>query len=145
MPLLLGSDNRVLRTQECLPWAERACCASDTVETADKLKEGYGEEFHWDRCGPLSRACEAFFVQEACFYECEPTAGLYRKYQKHEFDPNNPDHNEWQMYGMPIKASYWDAWFAVRSFLSPLLALSLSLSFSGHLAQSLWCEVRARG
>eukprot|EP00288_Rhodomonas_lens_P016791 CAMPEP_0177705446 /NCGR_PEP_ID=MMETSP0484_2-20121128/8712_1 /TAXON_ID=354590 /ORGANISM="Rhodomonas lens, Strain RHODO" /LENGTH=311 /DNA_ID=CAMNT_0019216873 /DNA_START=296 /DNA_END=1231 /DNA_ORIENTATION=+ len=98
--------------RECLPWAERACCASDTVETADKLKEGYGEEFHWDRCGPLSRACEAFFVQEACFYECEPTAGLYRKYQKHEFDPNNPDHNEWQMYGMPIKASYWDAWFA---------------------------------
>ena len=36
--------------------------------------------YHWDRCGPLSPQCERFFVQEACFYECEPAAGLFRRY-----------------------------------------------------------------
>lgn len=43
----------------------------------------YGDEYRWDRCGPLSQACERFFVQEACFYECEPSAGLYRKCVKY--------------------------------------------------------------
>mmetsp|Transcript_46580 Transcript_46580/g.93242 ORF Transcript_46580/g.93242 Transcript_46580/m.93242 type:complete len:305 (+) Transcript_46580:113-1027(+) len=98
--------------KECLPWRKRACCTSDTVLSADKLKEGYGEEFHWDRCGPLSPACERFFVQEACFYECEPAAGLYRKFPEHVYDPTDEAHNEWQMHGMPIKASFWDDWFA---------------------------------
>lgn len=79
--------------------------------SATKLNEGYGEEYHWDRCGPLSPECERFFVQEACFYECDPNAGLYRKYQPDVFDKNNPEHNEWQMSNMPIKASYCDAWF----------------------------------
>ena len=32
------------RYEECLPWKENACCHKDTVSTAQKLKEGYGEE-----------------------------------------------------------------------------------------------------
>jgi len=96
---------------ECHPWKENACCAHETVMTSTKLKEGYGEEYHWDRCGPLSPECERFFVQEACFYECDPNAGLYRKFQPDVFDKNNEEHNEWQMSNMPIKASYCDAWF----------------------------------
>lgn len=96
---------------ECHPWKENACCAQQTVMTAQKLKEGYGAEYHWDRCGPLSPECERFFVQEACFYECEPSAGLYRKFHPSVFNKSNKDHNEWQMANMPIKASYCDAWF----------------------------------
>lgn len=96
---------------ECHPWKESACCAHGTVETHTKLKEGYGKEYHWDRCGPLSPECERFFVQEACFYECDPNAGLYRKFPPHIYNKSNNDHNEWQMHGMPIKASYCDAWF----------------------------------
>mmetsp|Transcript_24195 Transcript_24195/g.38007 ORF Transcript_24195/g.38007 Transcript_24195/m.38007 type:complete len:294 (+) Transcript_24195:120-1001(+) len=96
---------------ECHPWKSKSCCTTDTVQSADKLKEGYGEEYHWDRCGPLSAECERFFVQEACFYECDPTAGLYRKYPHHEFDENNETHNTWEMHRMPIKASYCDAWY----------------------------------
>merc|ERR1712032_1211590 len=112
---------------ECHPWKENACCAHGTVETYTKLKEGYGAEYHWDRCGPLSQACERFFVQEACFYECDPNAGLYRKYNSSVYDPRcdeyadgydesfskaqNCAHNTWQMHGMPIKASFCDAWF----------------------------------
>lgn len=112
---------------ECHPWKENACCAHGTVETYTKLKEGYGAEYHWDRCGPLSQACERFFVQEACFYECDPNAGLYRKFNSSVYDPrcdeyakeydaahataNDCAHNAWQMHKMPIKASYCDAWF----------------------------------
>jgi len=96
---------------ECHPWKDNACCSHETVMTAQKLKEGYGAEYHWDRCGKLSSECERFFVQEACFYECEPNAGLYRKWHPSIHNSSNPDHNEWQMFKMPIKASYCDAWF----------------------------------
>lgn len=96
---------------ECHPWKNNACCAHGTVETATKLKEGYGKEYHWDRCGPISPECERFFVQEACFYECDPNAGLFRKFHPSIYNASNPDHNKWQMKGMPIKASYCDAWF----------------------------------
>lgn len=96
---------------ECHPWKDSACCAYGTVETATKLKEGYGKEYHWDRCGPISPECERFFVQEACFYECDPNAGLFRKYHPSIYNATNEDHNEWQLEAMPIKASYCDAWF----------------------------------
>jgi len=111
---------------ECHPWKDNACCAHRTVMSATKLKEAYGEEYHWDRCGPLSPECERFFVQEACFYECDPNAGLFRKWNATEYDgrcdksaqqydeahatANKCDHNAWQMHKMPIKASYCDAW-----------------------------------
>jgi folate receptor len=125
---------------ECHPWADHACCTGETVETAEKLKLGYGAEYHWDRCGPLSPACERYFVEEACFYECEPAAGLFRRYPDgllhdrdgHEaydakcdmysetydesYAETNCDmgfhgHNSWEIYKMPIKASYCDAWY----------------------------------
>jgi len=112
---------------ECHPWKDRACCAHSTVVTAQKLKEGYGSEYLWDRCGPLSPECERFFVQEACFYECDPNAGLYRKWHDAIYEPRcdqyhekydkayaeeqKCDHNAWQMHNMPIKASYCDAWW----------------------------------
>jgi len=119
---------------ECAPWNDKACCASETVRSANALREGYGAEYHWDRCGPLSPACERFFVEEACFYECEPAAGHFRKHPKDlaaaaldghrdaayraECDPDAEGYNAeeecynagWQMYKMPIKASYCDAW-----------------------------------
>mmetsp|Transcript_28771 Transcript_28771/g.62761 ORF Transcript_28771/g.62761 Transcript_28771/m.62761 type:complete len:326 (-) Transcript_28771:276-1253(-) len=113
---------------ECHPWKDNACCKEGTVESVTHLKEGYGEDYHWDRCGPLSQECERFFVQEACFYECDPNAGLYRKfnesvydarcdsdnpsYDKAYSDQNNCVHNAWEMHKMPIKASYCDAMFA---------------------------------
>merc|ERR550514_1614020 len=118
---------------ECHPWKDRACCAHSTVMTAQKLKEGYGEEYHWDRCGPPSPARERFFVQEACFYECDPHAGFYRRFPSEDqhtahsepthYDPRCDEydasydasldcsHNTWQLHKMPIKASYCDAWF----------------------------------
>jgi folate receptor len=96
---------------ECHPWKDNACCSYGTVVNATKLKEGYGAEYHWDRCGPLSPECERFFVQEACFYECDPNAGLWRKFHPSIYNASNDTQNDWQMSKMPIKASYCDAWF----------------------------------
>jgi folate receptor len=93
---------------ECHPWTDSACCHSDTVGSVDKIRESYGEGFEWDRCGPMSQACERFFIQEACFYECEPNAGLYRLFNDSQTE--HPDFNLWQMSKMPIKKSYCDAW-----------------------------------
>lgn len=94
---------------ECHPWQNRACCNSETVKSAEALNAGYGPGYEWNRCGPMSDACERFFVQEACLYECEPSAGLYRKFKEDQF--NDPDYNEWQLYKMPIKKSYCNAWY----------------------------------
>ncbi|XP_078699849.1 uncharacterized protein LOC144926717 [Branchiostoma floridae x Branchiostoma belcheri] len=95
---------------ECHPWKDWSCCTEDTVSSVQKLKESYGPEWHWDRCGPLTPACERFFVQEACFYECEPNAGLFRKYPDSDYNSSDPSHNRWQMSGMPIWSDFCDAW-----------------------------------
>jgi folate receptor len=95
--------------KECHPWKNNGCCHSDTVGSVDQIKEGYGEGYEWDRCGPMTQACERFFVMEACFYECEPNAGLYRKFNDSETD--HSDFNEWQMHKMPIKKSFCDSWY----------------------------------
>lgn len=100
---------------ECLPWKDEACCHDSTVTTGQKMKEAYGEGYEWDRCGPMSQECERFFVQEACFYECDPFAGQFRKCTDSQVAAaveGDPCHqNTWEMYKMPIKASYCDAWF----------------------------------
>ncbi|XP_019619937.1 PREDICTED: uncharacterized protein LOC109466647 [Branchiostoma belcheri] len=95
---------------ECHPWKDYSCCHQATVSSVQNIKEAYGKEWHWDRCGPLSSACERFFVQEACLYECEPNAGFYRKFPAHIYNESDPNHNKWQMEGMPIRADYCDAW-----------------------------------
>lgn len=102
---------------ECHPWGANACCDHKTILTAEKIKESYGPGYEWDRCGPMSPECARFFVQEACLYECDVTAGLYRKCSDAQVaaagdDEDDPCyHNEWEMYKMPIKASYCDAWW----------------------------------
>lgn len=95
---------------ECHPWKQNACCDSTTVQSVKKLNEGYGPGYEWDRCGPMSQACERFFVMEACLYECEPSAGLFRKYDESQ-EGVDPDYNEWQLHKMPIQKSFCDSWY----------------------------------
>jgi folate receptor len=102
---------------ECHPWQDSACCYEATVTTPTALKEAYGEGYEWDRCGTMSQACERFFVQEACFYECDVNAGAYRKCSDAEVAAAGDDadnecaYNTWELYKMPIKKSYCDAWY----------------------------------
>lgn len=103
---------------ECHPWKDEACCKNSTVASAEALRLMYGPGYEWDRCGPMTPECARFFVQEACMYECDVTAGLYRKCSDAEVaaagsDASDPCfENTWEMYKMPIKAGYCDAWFS---------------------------------
>jgi len=103
---------------ECHPYANSNCCYRKTVKNARTMNEAYGEGFQWDRCGRMSSQCSRFFVQEACLYECDISAGLYRKCSDAQVAAADSDStdvcykNTWQMYKMPIKASYCDAWYA---------------------------------
>jgi folate receptor len=95
--------------QECHPWKNNACCDSSTVGSPDQINESYGSGFEWDRCGTMSQACERFFVMEACLYECEPNAGLFRKFNDSQTE--HPEYNEWQIHKMPIKKSFCDSFY----------------------------------
>lgn len=65
---------------ECDAYYQHNCCKQESVASPKQINEAYGEGYEWDRCGKLTDACERFFVQEACLYECEPAAGHYRMY-----------------------------------------------------------------
>lgn len=111
----------------CQPWKERSCCKPETVNTVDTIKNLYGPRWIWDKCGALSPACDKFYLEESCFYECSPNAGLYRQFRSSTqaathtaqtggvvANASNASHADadWQITKMPIKASYWDAWHA---------------------------------
>ena len=55
----------------------------------------------------MSDACQQYFIDEACLYECDEHAGRYRKHE----NCSDPDGNHWQIENMPIKASFWDGWY----------------------------------
>ena len=69
---------------ECHPWHANACCHQATVVTPEAINKAYGAGYEWDRCGPMSQACERFFVEEACMYECDANMGAFRKYTDEE-------------------------------------------------------------
>ena len=65
-------------------------------------------------CGKLSSTCEAFFIEEGCFYECDHNLGKWRKHDDCDDESaagTDWAENGWEIEGMPIKASYCDAWF----------------------------------
>lgn len=102
----------------CHPYSESSCCKNTTLENFDSLGPLYGEEYHVERCGPISESCKAYFMAEACFYECDPNAGLYRRYSDEEVaadiaaNGEETNTNTWEMYKMPMKASFCNDWYA---------------------------------
>eukprot|EP01025_Chloroclados_australasicus_P053033 TRINITY_DN6203_c0_g1_i3.p2 TRINITY_DN6203_c0_g1~~TRINITY_DN6203_c0_g1_i3.p2 ORF type:complete len:506 (-),score=51.34 TRINITY_DN6203_c0_g1_i3:426-1889(-) len=91
----------------CRQYKDNACCSFDTVNNLVSLYPGY----EFNRCDSdpalprkMSDECFKYFVDELCFYECDVNAGKYRAHPTCE-------ENSWEMVGMPIKASYCNAWF----------------------------------
>lgn len=112
----------------CSPWAERSCCDHSQVNDIEAFRTLFADWYDAGGaiCGALSPACEQFFVEEECMYACSPNAGLFRNYRLEGspevsntwalYDPLNEDHNEWEMNGMPIKASWFDnMWEACKN------------------------------
>lgn len=107
---------------ECHPWKDSACCYEPTVTTHDQIREAYGTGYEWDRCGKMSQACERFFVQEGCMYECEVNTADFRRCTDDDAEQGrildeglatetDCAGNKWQIWKMPIKASYCDSWY----------------------------------
>ena len=69
------------------------------------IQDLYGADYGWDRCAPLSEACEAWFVAESCFYECDVNAGRFRRHV------DCAPENEWELFGLPLKGSDCHAWY----------------------------------
>lgn len=96
----------------CQQWKDNACC---TKETANNVIELYGEANRFDRCDfdpntpkNMSDGCRDFFIAQDCFYECDVSAG---KYRRHINCGSVDGGNSWEIKGMPIKASFCDSWF----------------------------------
>lgn len=85
------------------------------------------QAFRWDKCylyhddvrakrdaSPDLKAaferCNAWFREEECLYECDVNAGKWRKHGNCKDDKGAS--NEWQVEGMPIRASECDAFYA---------------------------------
>lgn len=96
-----------LERTACRHYAANACC---TAEAAGTLFGLYGDAYKPNRCGELSPECNAWFEAEACLYECDVHAGRYRLHE--DCTDQYGGDNSWQMFGMPIKASQVDAWYA---------------------------------
>lgn len=119
-------DNKVHPNQDpknftfCQPWAQRSCCRSEDVGEA-KYNKLFAD---WlgvgGACGDVSADCKQYFVEEQCFYDCEPALGLYRKFRDHashpighssQVGPGADKSNKWEISGMPIQKSYVDKFF----------------------------------
>jgi len=120
--------NKFTKAEICTPWAERACCIHDQVSEIQEFKDLFASWYGAGGalCGGLSPDCEQFFVEEECMYACSPNAGLYRVYRTEGapevgnewtlYDPFNEDHNNWEIHGMPIQASWFDnMWEACKN------------------------------
>ncbi|GMH34189.1 hypothetical protein BSKO_02023 [Bryopsis sp. KO-2023] len=94
---------------KCSKYDANACCSS---ETGAKIEDHtlYGADYAWDRCyenkniGEFPPKCWRWFVEEYCFYECDVSAGKYRKHALCE-------ENSWQISKLPLKASECDQWY----------------------------------
>jgi len=101
---------------ECQPFRTSACCQESAVSNETVINIQFGDEFQWDRCGPLSPQCERFFVQQSCFSTCDPNAGLFRRYSAVDFpemmktQPNSSN-VQLNLLDLPIQGDYCDAWF----------------------------------
>eukprot|EP00071_Canis_lupus_P030148 XP_022263705.1 sperm-egg fusion protein Juno [Canis lupus familiaris] len=60
--------------EECIPWAEKACCTASTSWHAH-LDVSLLYNFSLLHCGLMMPGCEEHFIQAVCFYECSPNLG----------------------------------------------------------------------
>ena len=70
-------------------------------------------------CGSLSTACQQYFMQEACFYECDHNIGLFRQFRSVGADSvtgncmdGTGSQNAWQILNLPLKPSLVNGWWA---------------------------------
>ena len=80
----------------------------------------YGDDYNHGLCEDvvdqnypkISEECQAFFDAENCFYECDKNVGKWRKHENcNQEDADPANHNAWEVYKMPIRASTANAMY----------------------------------
>lgn len=112
----VASKTTMTSSSYCKEYKDEACCTAEVAAGVGDAQQGYLYPDHNPAtgCGKLSSTCEAFFIEEGCFYECDHNLGKWRKHDDCDDESaagTDWAENGWQIEGMPIKASYCDAWF----------------------------------
>ena len=80
----------------------------------------YGDDYNHGLCEDvvdqnypkISEECQAFFDAENCFYECDKNVGKWRRHENcNQEDADPANHNAWEVYKMPIRASTANAMY----------------------------------
>ena len=75
----------------------------------DDYNHGLCEDVVGENYPKISEECQAFFDAENCFYECDKNVGKWRRHENcNEEDADPANHNAWEIYKMPIRASTAD-------------------------------------
>eukprot|EP00117_Sycon_ciliatum_P013389 scpid90446/ scgid14074/ Riboflavin-binding protein; Riboflavin-binding protein, plasma form; Riboflavin-binding protein, yolk major form; Riboflavin-binding protein, yolk minor form len=85
---------------ECHNYKQSSCCTANFTKVLAQATVTHIENFHWGRCGNLSKACEDFMIHVECFYRCSPNAVHWEG----EFSSS--------ITGVPICSGFCDDWFA---------------------------------
>ena len=56
----------------CHQFQTKSCCTANFTEKLATATVTRIDNFHWDRCGALSKRCEEFMIAVECFYRCSP-------------------------------------------------------------------------
>jgi folate receptor len=88
---------------QCEPWKEYSCCTKNTTKRAHEETNHYN--FNFNNCGkPMSKECKRHFIQDLCFYECEPYVKPWVVKVKRSFAKE-------RIFNVPLCASDCDQWW----------------------------------
>jgi len=91
--------------QQCEPWKQYSCCTEETAITAHEMTNHY--KFNYNHCPqkPMSDKCRKHFIQDLCFYECEPFVKPWVKKVNRSFARE-------RIFKVPICSSDCDLWWS---------------------------------
>ncbi|XP_068095656.1 riboflavin-binding protein-like [Hyperolius riggenbachi] len=92
---------------ECQLYSDSSCCHANFTKQISSSPVIKVDNFYWNRCGNLSKACENYMKKIECFYQCSPSAA-------HWVHPNMSV----AIQHVPVCRDFCDSWFeACRSDL----------------------------
>ncbi|XP_077356616.1 retbindin [Festucalex cinctus] len=63
--------------RRCTLYADNSCCTQEDIRDISHFPSASNQNEPWDKCGPLSPACEGFLKRVSCFYRCSPDAARW--------------------------------------------------------------------